>query len=128
MQTKPKPPKQDPARRVAELEAERRVLLAQLNLQATGSEAGLSGVWAVGLAIPAKHVDIPVSVSTLQAHSLATATATNRELAGAAAAAAAMAEHCTRLEVSVNRVRTCSSKFGRDARGGGATYMVGGNV
>ena len=38
---------------MAELETERRVLLAQLNLQATGSKAGLSGVWAVGLAIPA---------------------------------------------------------------------------
>ena len=61
----------------------------------------------------------------LQAHSLATATATNRELAGAAAAAAAMAEHCTRLEVSVNRVvRTCSSKIGRDGGGGGGYMYV----
>jgi hypothetical protein len=45
---------------VAELEADRRVLLAQLNLQATGSKAGLSGILAryLGFAIPAKHVDI----------------------------------------------------------------------
>ena len=74
----------------------------------------------IGFAIPTKYVDVTVSVSTSQAHSLATATATNRELAGAAAAAAAMAEHCTRLEVSVNRVvRTCSSKIGRDGGRGG---------
>ena len=43
---KHKHPKQDLARRVAELEADRRVLLAQLNLQATGSKAGLSGILA----------------------------------------------------------------------------------
>ena len=34
LQSKPKHPKQEAARRVTELEADRRVLLAQLNLQA----------------------------------------------------------------------------------------------